>query len=533
MTATIPPRGASTIVADGDSKGLRPGALGLMSSTVMAIASVAPAYSLASTLAIVAAAVLTKSPIIMILAFVPMFLVATAYQQLNRREPDCGTTFTWGTKTFGPTVGWMGGWGIIAADVIVMANLAQIAGQYGFELVGANGLAGSTGWTTFAGVVWIVLMTVICYIGIEISANIQYVLLGVEMVMLSIFSVTALVEVITGNGIAGSHVPEWSWFNPVGVSGGFSGLTSGIIAAVFIYWGWDTAVSVNEECKDKDRVPGIAAVSSTFILLGIYVLVTTATVAYAGLGTKGLGLLNSNNAGDVLSVLGKSVFGSGTLGTVLAKLLVLMVLTSSAASTLTTILPTARTSLAMAAYRAIPRKFAQVHPRFLTPTWSTIGMGTASVVFYVALAFVSGGNVLADTIASVGLMIAFYYGLTGFACFWYFRRELRTSREALIWKGIAPLLGGVLLLVFFVKAAWDDWNPNTGYTSWTLPFSPHWHIGGVFLTGIGALVFGVVLMLVYRAVAPPFFRGQVLTRATPTLVPEDAGVPVAGIADIE
>jgi hypothetical protein len=39
--------------------------------------------------------------------------------------------------------------------------------------------------------------------------------------------------------------------------------------------------------------------------------------------------------------------------------------------TLTTILPTARTTLSMAAHKAIPERFARVSPRFQTPTWST------------------------------------------------------------------------------------------------------------------------------------------------------------------
>src|SRR5215210_3888540 len=118
------------------SKGLKSGALGLLSSIVMAIASTAPAYSLAATLGVVAIAVGIYSPAIMILAFLPMLFIAIAYQELNQDHPDCGTTFTWAAKGLGPRAGWMGGWGIIAADIIVMANLAQIAGSYSFRLVG-------------------------------------------------------------------------------------------------------------------------------------------------------------------------------------------------------------------------------------------------------------------------------------------------------------------------------------------------------------------------------------------------------------
>ena len=34
------------------------------------------------------------------------------------------------TRAMGPYAGWIGGWAIIVADIIVMANLAQIAGLY-------------------------------------------------------------------------------------------------------------------------------------------------------------------------------------------------------------------------------------------------------------------------------------------------------------------------------------------------------------------------------------------------------------------
>ena len=54
-----------------------------------------------------------------------------------------------------------------------------------------------------------------------------------------------------------------------------------------------------------------------------------------------------------------------------------MVLSSAAASTQTTILPTARTTLSMAVYKALPRAFAKVHKPYLTPTVSTIVMGAS------------------------------------------------------------------------------------------------------------------------------------------------------------
>jgi amino acid transporter len=491
-------------------KGLRGNALGLFSSVAIGLASTAPAYSLAATLGIIVAGVGLQAPIVTILAFIPMLLIAYAYKELNQIDPDCGTTFTWAARAFGPRTGWMGGWGIIVADVIVMANLAQIAGSYGFLLFGFPGLAASTFWTTVVGVIWIVVMTAICYVGIEISAALQRWLLCVEVAMLILFSITALVHAYSAHPPADSIHVAWSWFNPFKVPSA-SALTSGILAAVFIYWGWDTAVSVNEETADKERTPGRAAVISTVLLLLIYAMVSTSAQAFAGVGTAGIGLSNPDNAGDVLSGLGDAVFGGKGLGWFLAKLLIFMVLTSSAASTQTTILPTARTSFSMAVHKAVPSQFGLVHRRFQTPTWSTIGMGIVSIAFYVLLVLISG-NVLTDSIASVGLGIAFYYGLTGFSAVWYFRKVLTHSVGNFVFKGLLPGLGGLLLLFFFCYAAFDIYaDPNYGETSINLPFFGE--TGGVTVIGIGSLLLGVVLMLIQWAIQGSWFRDPDVPRS--------------------
>src|ERR1700746_956094 len=122
------------------AKGLKSGALGLISSTVIATASVAPAYSIAATLVFVVLAVGLQAPAVAVFAFVPMLLTSIGYSELNKADPDCGTTFTWATRAFGPKTGWAGGWGIVAADILVMASLAQVAGQYVFLLVNADGI---------------------------------------------------------------------------------------------------------------------------------------------------------------------------------------------------------------------------------------------------------------------------------------------------------------------------------------------------------------------------------------------------------
>jgi amino acid transporter len=522
-----------------DSKGLKTGALGLVSSIVVGVASTAPAYSLAASLGFIVAsggALLagTKAPGVVLLAFVPMFFIALSYQELNRAEPDCGTTFTWATRAFGSITGWMGGWGIIVADIIVMANLAQIAGSYSFTLIGEFGVAADLGnnvlWSTLAGLAWIAIMTWICYRGIEISARLQYVLLSIEVIVLIIFAVFALVRVYSGNAETYSIIPQWSWFNPFTLD--FGGvLAPAMLTAIFIYWGWDSAVSVNEETKNPEKTPGRAAVISTLLLLATYAVVSTATVAFAGVGTKGVGLGNPANAADVFSAIGSQLFGTSVIGHILLLLLAASILTSASASTQTTILPTARTALSMAVYKAIPTRFARIHPKYLTPTWSTIGMGVISAAFYLIFTLVSP-TLLGALIGSIGLMIAFYYGLTGFACVWFFRKTLGSSVKHFFLRGVFPFLGGAMLLAVFAFGLYSFWAPD-----WLTDDKGKnvtiFGIGAVAFVGLAALLIGVVLMIIWRIVKPDFFQGKTLTRRTADLVL--AGVegrtPMLGLPD--
>jgi amino acid transporter len=472
-------------------KGLKGGALGFISTTVVGVASTAPAYSLAATLGFVVAAINGfQAPIITIIAFIPMLCVSYGYKALNSADPDCGTIFTWGARAFGPKTGWWGGWGIVVADILVMASLAQVAADYLFQLFGAYGISNNanSGWVLLVGVGWIVAMTAICYVGIEISANFQKILLGIEVTMLLVLSIVALTKVGTGHAPPGHVTPSWSWFNPFAVPSPESFMV-GFTLMLFIYWGWDTAVSVNEETKERDKTPGRAAVTSTLILLATYALVIVSTQSYAGIGSTGIGLSNPNHNGDVLTVLGSSIFGTSGFGTFLTKLLVLMVLSSAAASTQTTILPTARTTLSMAVFKAIPSTFAKIHKRFLTPTVSTVVMGAVSIALYVAMNYLSNANaVIQDSVSALGVWIAFYYGLTGLTCVWYYRHTLRESPRNLWLRGILPGLGWLMLwfamvllqaseLLHHVDDAGDSlaygWRLRTGHLGRNSRDHPH------------------------------------------------------------
>jgi amino acid transporter len=247
---------------------------------------------------------------------------------------------------------------------------------------------------------------------------------------------------------------------------------------------------VNEETEDATQTPGKAAVVSTFLLLGIYVIVTFAAQAF-----HGIGFLN-NNSDDILGALGKDVLGSPW-----DKLLIIAVLTSASASTQTTILPTTRATLAMSSHGALPKTFAKIHPRHLTPSVSTVWMCGVSIAVFLVLNSISQ-NILFDSVTATGFGIAFYYGLTGLACTWYFRRELTKSVRNFVYVGLLPLVGGIMLLAILGDSFYEAWSPsnsNTG-SSW-LGLSPP------VAMALLSLLIGVAVMIGQRIASPePFFR---------------------------
>lgn len=490
-----------------DGKGLAAGTLGLWGSTVIGLASTAPVYSLVATLGFVVLAVGAQAPIAFVIAFVPMLFIAFAYRELNNAVPDCGTTFTWGTKAFGPWVGWMGGWGVAVAGMVVLANLAQVAGIYFWSLFGDGSLSENVPLVTATGVVFIALMTYVSWRGVEIGERVQNVLLAVQYLLLAVFVVSALWHYFDGSAPDPTAF-SWEWLNPFAFGDG-SGFVQAILLALFIYWGWDTCLALNEETRDPKRIPGRAAVLTTVILLVTYVGVTISAMMYAGLGDGATGLGNEDIADDIFLALKDGLLGPFSWALVVA------VMISAISSTQTTILPTARGTLAMAAYRALPKAFRSVHPVYKTPSVSTLVGGTVAIVYYIGMTLISD-NILQDSILSLGLAIAFYYALTGYACVWYFRRELRRSARDLVVKGVLPLLGALMLTYAFVQSAIDMWDVDYGYT---VLFG----IGGTFVLGIGALALGVVLMLIWYLFprSKPFFRGESLNRDTEVLVPDE------------
>lgn len=485
-------------------KGLNDGAVGLLGAVVIGVSCVAPVYTLTAALGPTVAEVGVNLPAIFLVGFIPMLLVAFGYRELNSAMPDSGTSFTWATRAFGPWVGWMGGWGLIAATVIVLSNLAAVAVDFFYlmlsQVLGDPSIAALTLDLRVNIATTLVFIALACYVsyrGMEATKTVQYVLVTFQLIVLAWFAIAAYIQVSNGTAFDATPISA-DWFNPFAV-GSFSAFAAGVSLSIFIYWGWDVTLTMSEETTNPEKTPGRAGALTVVVIVVIYLTVALSILSFAGVGDGELGAGNPDNQESIFAALAGPVMGP------FAILMSMAVLSSSAASLQSTFVSPARTLLAMGHYKALPRGYGRVSPRHKSPSFATVASAVAAAGFYVFTRLVSE-NALWDTITALGMMICFYYGITALACVWYFREQAFESVRNTIFKFLAPLLGGVILLIMFFKTAADSMDP--GYGSGSSLFG----IGMVFILGIGVILLGVVLMLIWSRINPAFFRQEVITQ---------------------
>jgi amino acid transporter len=481
---------------EADSPHLKAGAIGFFDSVVIGLASTAPAYSLAAIIGSTAVIAGVKVPAILWISFVPMFLIAAAFYYLNKVDPDCGTTFAWVTRAMGPWPGWIAGWAVTTTGILVVGSLADVAVKYFYILVGQDDWAVEK-WAVMPVTVGVVLfMTLLCVLGTEGSAKLQNTMIVIQVGSLLLFAVVALVKVFGDSAPEGSVTPDVDWISPFGAGD----LTAGLLLCVFAYWGWESSVNLSEESENPSGA-GRAAVLSTIILLGSYVGVAFAVVAFAGPDA----LTAFDDDDSLLASLAGEVLGSPW-----DKLVVASVLTSALASTQTTIIPASRTVLSMARAGAMPERLSSIHERHLTPHVATWIVGISASAYYVVVNGLSE-NALFDTLSALALMIAFYYAMTGFACAWFYRRHLTENIKALLFVGVGPVVGSVLLTYLLGRSLIDLADPANSYSgSWL-------GLGPPFVIGVGFMLLGVVLMLGWRLRGPARFWSRRAERVDPTV----------------
>ena len=322
----------------------------------------------------------------------------------------------------------------------------------------------------------IAVMTTICVLGTELSAHIQRVMIFAQVGALLLFAVVALVK-------GGALTFSLSWLSPFAIDSS-NALILGVLTGVFIYWGWESAVNLNEETAGSDSPRGWRPLLDRDPARDLRDHDDRGGRPTRGsTGSPSSRTTRASSARSPPTCSARRSTSSWCWRSSPRRL----------SSTQTTILPASRTTLSMARQGAFPAAFGRVHPRFLTPHVSTIVIGAMAAVWFGVL-FPLSENFVYDSLTALSLMIAFYYALTGFACAIYYRRELTKSVKNFLFIGVGPVVGSA-----------DARLPVLQGDHRVLEDRPESYSGSALfgiaipvVLGVGLLLLGVVLMLIWR-----------------------------------
>jgi amino acid transporter len=448
---------------------LKADAIGVAQATVIGMATSAPAATVAISLAVIAATTAYSSGLILLIAAVPMLIIANAYRRLNLWNANCGASFEWVGRAISPYLGFITGWLMMVTYIVGTVAGVIVLGP---SVLAVTRATSASTWASvgIAGAVTLVML-VLAVVGIRITARTQIGMAMIEYLILIGVAIVGLVFVLGHH--SGTYPLTSSWFTFSGV-GGRGSAVAGFLLVVFIYGGWDGTLYVNEEVKHRRVYPGRAAMIAVVLLAVIYTLVQVGlqgVVSPAKLQAHG---------GSALVYIAQTLGGS-TLGQVMALAIALSVI----ATTGTGIVLGARIIYGMASYRALPGFLGGVSKRFSTPTAASIVVGALiaalSAVYLLATSVQTAFN---NVIATAGELLAILYILTALAAMTYYRRRVAASLWDAITLGVLPLGAvGFLGYVLYrsIGSAWDSTSMRPQV--WSL---------------IGIVAAGLIMMLVAR-----------------------------------
>jgi amino acid transporter len=412
--------------AGGETKGLKRGALRIGDVVIMALASSGPTQSIAVGIVGLMVAVAYHTFLPILICFIPMIGIAIGYQRLNAWQPSAGATYSWVGRALNPHAGFFAGWIMLMYYTIGTTSLTVPLGTY-FLSFFSDSAANNKYDVALVGSVFNILVLIVAALGIKLSARFNWGWAIFEYVLMVGFAIAAIV-MIYFTGLTGSVHTFTSLFTLPK-----AGLVTGLLIAIFLYSGWDTAAYVGEEAKGKQA--GSAAILSVVILFFIY-----SFVIFAFQGVAPFGTMQANEA-NILAFVGDKI-GGGFWKNVM----IIAVLGGTLASLQAAIVSSGRISFAMGRDRVFPKFFDNVHPRWRTPWNATILLGLLNIVFlWGATLFSSIGSALDNIVSTLGLMAAIFYFLTAFTAIWYYRKAITKSTGNFVLGGVFPGIGAAFM----------------------------------------------------------------------------------------
>jgi amino acid transporter len=455
------------------AKELKANALSVVDTVALAVAGSAPSYSLNATTAALISAVGLASPGALLLGVIPMFGISFAFKYLNEWRADAGATYAWVGRSLNPYLGFLSAWTFLTLSTAFMVAAALPLGVTTLSLI-APQLQDNVVAATIIGGLWFAGVATMTILGVHVAASVQRMMTTIEAIALLVLAVGAFLK-FSANPV---NPFSLSWFSPHAF-GNPATFMAGMLVAVFYYFGWDVSSNVAEETEDANTAPGKSGVIGMIGVVTLLILIQVSV--QMGLSPQTI----ESNSANVLGVLGDAILPAPW-----GKIAILAVLLSTVGTIETQMTQCARSLFSMGRDRVIHEKFSEIHPHFQTP-WLAGLVVTVLALFLLILSSASENiaTVMTSLISSIGVMVSLYYGMTGLACTWYYRKILKQSWQTMLMKGIWPAASAIFLLTLGV---------------WQIP-TLGWDVS---LYTLGAIAAGCLPMIYFRMAYRSHFYAQ-------------------------
>ena len=413
-------------------------AIGLVRSTIFAMAGAAPGQTVAITLALLVSTSAYGTILPVILTTAGLLCIALAFDRLNMWRQNAGATYEWVSRAFNPYVGFLVGWlMLVAFTLFVLIDVITI----GPSVTALFGFSPNNKWAgALAIVVLGTFLTLTAVRGIRLSARLQVIVALLEYSIVTVFAVWAFIAVFIVHQSGTVH-PVVGWLTFHGTGAGVFGAT--MIIAVASLAGWDGGIYLNEETQAPEKNPGKGAVLGV-ALTGLLFVIMYAT--YQGVGSYNA--LQAHSANAIAWV------GDRLAGTAGDRIMSFAVVISVLATTQVAIIGTARVAFSMSRDRVLPRRLGVISDRYRTPAFATLVLGGSMIVLGLIDVFATSVASAMDVIInSSGVLYSIFYAVTGLAAAWYYRRLIFQSAKNALVLGLLPLAGAGLLIWVTIKGA--------------------------------------------------------------------------------
>ena len=319
-------------------------------------------------------------PLIYLVGLVAMLFIARSYMALSRAFPVAGSVYTYAARSIGPAAGFFAGWAILL-DYLLLPTLTYVA----------CAIAMHSTLPVVPKPVWVAallaLATAINYFGIQMTARMSFIMLGLQLVLLGVFMTAGLYAL--AHHVGGAQLSLLPFYNPAVLTPSL--IFGALSLAVLSFLGFDAISTLSEEATGGPHTVSRA----TMLSLCISAILFVAQTYLASLFVLGR---TSFAPGDETDTAFYNI--ATTIGGPWLKFLLTVpaVLFAGIAGALTAQAATARLLYGMARDGQLPHLLAHVHPVRKVPD---------RAIFLIAAITLALGLWLVDELELLASMVSF------------------------------------------------------------------------------------------------------------------------------